>query len=310
VYRVLWYYEARCFRIKKQLDRFNPATPRGEIPPVNAENNLVSSEKLSSKTNNGSTCNTKTPSLDIDLGNTVNTLMKNDRKSESKGYTTNLCTEHHSLTTDTNKRTQKSTKERNTYNTEIEGETQIKYKELRQLEAKLKKREEEIRLREMRNAELNNENVRLQSTVQQQEAKIEEFQHTIRILNRKIVVLEDTKLNRGIQDNETPSTKCNNKPTNETDQLVLAMRDRMTKLVLKRVDEQIKLMEDDSEISTRNQGRRINNNNYHIQSENTSTYDRDQQHKLHTQQQSASYPCRNIQDIHEPIINAQTIPTA
>jgi len=162
----------------------------------------------------------------------------------------------------------------------------------------------------MRNAELNNENVRLQSTVQQQEAKIEEFQHTIRILNRKIVVLEDTKLNRGIQNNETPSTKCNNKPTNETDQLVLAMRDRMTKLVLKRVDEQIKLMEDDSEISTRYQGRRINNNNYHIQSENTSTYDRDQQHRLHTQQQSASYPCRNIQDIHEPIINAQTIPTA
>jgi len=65
--------------------------------------------------------------------------MKNDRKSESNGYTTNLFTEHHSLTTDTNKRTQKSTKERNTFNTEIEGETQIKYKELRQLEAKLKK---------------------------------------------------------------------------------------------------------------------------------------------------------------------------
>jgi hypothetical protein len=84
--------------------------------------------------------------------------------------------------------------------------------------------------------------------VQQQEAEIEELQHTIRILNRKIVVLEDTKMNGGIQDNEAPSTKCNHKPTNETDRLVLAMRDRMTKLVLRRVDEQIKLMEDDSSI--------------------------------------------------------------
>jgi len=65
--------------------------------------------------------------------------MKDDRKSESKECTTNLLTEHHSLTTDTNKRTQKSTKERHTFSTEIEGETQIKYKELRQLEAKLKK---------------------------------------------------------------------------------------------------------------------------------------------------------------------------
>jgi hypothetical protein len=46
--------------------------------------------------------------------------------------------------------------------------------------------------------------------------------HTIRILNRKIVVLEDTKMNGGIQDNEAPSTKCNHKPTNETDRLVLA----------------------------------------------------------------------------------------
>lgn len=146
----------------------------------------------------------------------------------------------------------------------------------------------------MKNAELNNETVKLQSTVQQQEAEIEELQHTIRILNRKIVVLEDTKMNGGIQDNEAPSTKCNHKSTNETDQLVLAMRDRMTKLVLRRVDEQIKLMEDDSEISTRNQGCRIYNNTCHIQSENTSTRDRDQQHRLHPQQQSASYPCQNI----------------
>jgi hypothetical protein len=47
-----------------QLDRSNPAAPRGDIPSVNVESNLVSSEQSSSKANSGNACNTKTPSLD------------------------------------------------------------------------------------------------------------------------------------------------------------------------------------------------------------------------------------------------------
>ncbi|CAG2209368.1 unnamed protein product [Mytilus edulis] len=120
----------------------------------------------------------------------------------------------------------------------------IKFKVLRQLELKLKKREDEIRLREMRNSELNAENIRLQSTILMQETKIKELENTIRILNRKIVVLEDTESESKRTDANSPVQNCcHQKCVTETDNLLLAMRERMTKLILQKVDAQINQLE-------------------------------------------------------------------
>ncbi|VDI67956.1 Hypothetical predicted protein [Mytilus galloprovincialis] len=123
-------------------------------------------------------------------------------------------------------------------------DAQIKFKDLRQLELKLKKREDDIRLREMRNSELNAENIRLQSTIIMQETKIKELENTIRILNRKIVVLEDTESESKRTDANSPVQNCcHQKCVTETDNLLLAMRERMTKLILQKVDAQINQLE-------------------------------------------------------------------
>ncbi|VDI00904.1 Hypothetical predicted protein [Mytilus galloprovincialis] len=80
----------------------------------------------------------------------------------------------------------------------------------------------------MRNSELNAKNTSLQSTILMQETKIKELENTIRILNRKIVVLEDTESEYKRTDANSPVQNCcHRNSVTATDNLLLAMREKV-----------------------------------------------------------------------------------
>ncbi|CAC5413161.1 unnamed protein product [Mytilus coruscus] len=92
----------------------------------------------------------------------------------------------------------------------------------------------------MRNSELNAENMRLKSSNLMQETKITEMENTIRTLNRKLVVLEDIGSESNKADTNLQAKNCcHHNCVTETDNLLIAMRERMTKLILQKRDAQI-----------------------------------------------------------------------
>ena len=149
----------------------------------------------------------------------------------------------------------------------------MKQRELRQLENKLRKWEDDLKLRESRLLEQNKENRRLEGYINKVEARNNELQHTVRTLQRRISILEHDGMvasasasinqdqnhylhSKGQSADVNIKQNFNNHSksrlhgetfqslnNDNTDKLVADVRDQVTSFILNRVSEQITMLE-------------------------------------------------------------------
>ena len=149
----------------------------------------------------------------------------------------------------------------------------MKQRELRQLENKLRKWEDDLKMRESRLLEQNKENRRLEDYINKVEARNNELQHTVRTLQRRIIILEhdgmvastSASINQDqnhylhskgqsadVNIKQNFNNHSNSRLTGETyqfrnndntDKLVAGVRDQVTSFILNRVSEQITMLE-------------------------------------------------------------------
>ena len=138
----------------------------------------------------------------------------------------------------------------------------VKQRELRQLELRLKKWEEELRLKEARSADMENDIKRLEEYLSKTEARNLEQEGTVRTLQRKISLLEDfrPKYPRATEnlildqscENTTYTEKRNQftsqfthnrqiMPANED--LICGIHQQVTRFVLQKVERQLNELE-------------------------------------------------------------------
>ena len=118
-------------------------------------------------------------------------------------------------------------------------EISVKHKDLRQLESKLKKWVNELKLREAKINENSSEIRRLQDYIQKVEARNHELETTIKTLYREINLLETEHHN-------SPASTHINRPTtlsSNTDQLIIGVHDQVTRFLMGKVARQISQME-------------------------------------------------------------------
>lgn len=117
----------------------------------------------------------------------------------------------------------------------------IKLKELRQLEQKLKKKEEQLKIKEtMINDEIKNK-TNIMDRLHKAEMKNLEMEHTISTLNRQIENLQAKSTNENSRSHNNDFQHRNNNK-DESDELVVNMRNRVTKFVLQRIDNELNKM--------------------------------------------------------------------
>lgn len=126
----------------------------------------------------------------------------------------------------------------------VQENTNMKQRELRQLEMKLKKWEEDLKIREQKNAETLKDHSRLEDYVNKTEARNHELEQTIRTLQRKIVVLESKpNTNESIQDKVYQTNIPTTAGVTPSDELILGVREQVTRFILKKVSNELTQLE-------------------------------------------------------------------
>jgi hypothetical protein len=122
--------------------------------------------------------------------------------------------------------------------------TNNKTTELRQKEIRLRKREEEMKIREKALQDNNERTVRLESYIKNLELEKAEYENTIRALKRKIVNLEDTKSYTAKEEVTCTSSNSTTYDTNNQS-LLQDIHKKVTNYILKQVDIQIQKLDVD-----------------------------------------------------------------
>ena len=120
----------------------------------------------------------------------------------------------------------------------------VKQSDIRQLEMKLKKKQDELKTQETKLMQVKDDKLRLESYIQKIEARNDELEQSNRLLRRRIAILEEN-LNPGTV-NENAQSHIHNVESSGTDKMMSGIRDRVTRFVLNRVDQQITMLENNS----------------------------------------------------------------
>ncbi|CAC5402801.1 RAG2 [Mytilus coruscus] len=110
-----------------------------------------------------------------------------------------------------------------------EEQSHIKQRDLRQLELKLKKKEEQIKMKEAAINDEAKEKTRLLDRLHKAESRNLELELTIKTMNKRIELLENQSSNNGTINNNNSST----------DDLILAVSDKVTRFVLRKVENEL-----------------------------------------------------------------------
>ena len=140
---------------------------------------------------------------------------------------------------------------KNSHNSESkqDKDNSVKQSDVRQLELKLKKKHEELKIQETKLIQSKDDKLRLESYIQKIEARNDELVQSNRLLRRRIVMLEENVKAGAV--NESTHNNVRDAGPNDTEQLMVGIRDRFTRFVLSRVDQQIAMLEN-SNISSSN----------------------------------------------------------
>ncbi|XP_071153609.1 GATA zinc finger domain-containing protein 14-like [Mytilus edulis] len=135
----------------------------------------------------------------------------------------------------------------NTINTQNEIQTSSKMKELRTLELKLKKKEEQLKIKEAMLNEDMKEKTKIMDRLHKAEIRNIELENTIKTLQTRI---EQIPIN-SVVNNSNP-TNSQSKIKEEEDELIIGMRKRVTKFVLNKIDKELNKLESNSDHSEHN----------------------------------------------------------
>ncbi|XP_071169795.1 interaptin-like [Mytilus edulis] len=141
----------------------------------------------------------------------------------------------------------------------------IRMKELKQLEQKLKKREEQIKMKEAMINENMKEKTNILDRLHKSEFRNIELENTIKTLYTKIESLQN-KPNQHLPEHQSSASKT-------TDDLVTGIREKVTKYVLSKVDDEINKLQ--------NENKTTNNDSFNRQNK---TYDYQQMYPSNQQQ--------------------------
>lgn len=125
-------------------------------------------------------------------------------------------------------------------NKQFENDSQIsaRMKELRQFEQKLKKKEEQIKIKETMINEDLKEKIRIMDRLHQSEMRNLELENTIKTLYTQIESLQQqSSFTQNYQENRKTREQ------NGEDEIVAGLRNRVTKFVLNRIDKELNKME-------------------------------------------------------------------
>ena len=123
-------------------------------------------------------------------------------------------------------------------------DTSVKQSDIRQLELKLKKKQDELKTQETKLMQVKDDKLRLESYIQKIEARNDELEQSNRLLRRRIAILEENPKPGTV--NENAHSHIHNVESSDTDQMMSGIRDRVTRFVLNRVDQQITMLENSS----------------------------------------------------------------
>ena len=157
----------------------------------------------------------------------------------------------------------KITKSRQNVSNEQENDNSAKQSDIRQLELKLKKKQEELKVQEAKLIQIKDDKLRLESYIQKIEARNEELEQSNRLLRRRIGILEDdsTQNTRNVNlHNNSSNNGCDTR-VDETDQVIVGIRDRITRFVLNKVDQQLSMLENNTRVDSCG----IQNSSTHLQ---------------------------------------------
>ena len=117
----------------------------------------------------------------------------------------------------------------------------IKLKELRQLEQRLRKKEEQLKLKEVAINDTMTEKTRILDRMYKAEARNLEMEHTVKNFQNRIEMLESRKTLQGDGGNfhSIPKKDENSCPTRENDDLILGIREKVTKFILGKVENEL-----------------------------------------------------------------------
>lgn len=126
---------------------------------------------------------------------------------------------------------------------EIDHQNVIKMTELRQKEVKLRKWEEELKIKDKVIQDNSQRCIRLETYIRKLESEKEEYENTIKTLKRTINMMEESQDRNSIPHKLPPDETISNT------KLVQGLQDRVTKYILKQVDKQIEQMEKQVDIN-------------------------------------------------------------
>ncbi|CAC5416674.1 unnamed protein product [Mytilus coruscus] len=116
------------------------------------------------------------------------------------------------------------------------GNSVLKEKELRQLELKLKKKEESLKLKELSLNEKLKEKTKLIEYLHQLETRNTELELTIKTMNRKIIILEENHQNNlSLRHEKSQSVKLNS----HSGELLVQVRNKVTKFIVRRIENEL-----------------------------------------------------------------------
>lgn len=115
-------------------------------------------------------------------------------------------------------------------------EPSIKLKELRQLEQKLKKKEEQLKIKEAMLNDDSKEKEKILERLFKAENRNLELELTVKTLNRRISLLEEQPKHPMT---EQASSKHSNSSNGSTDELITGVRDKVTRYVLSKIDSEL-----------------------------------------------------------------------
>ena len=120
--------------------------------------------------------------------------------------------------------------------TNTQPDLAIKLKDLRQLEQKLKKKEEQLKIKEAMLNDDSKEREKILDRLFKAESRNNELVQTVNTLTQRISMLE------GLTDqssNKFQKTAANSVETNSTDELIIGLRDKVTRFVLTKIDREL-----------------------------------------------------------------------
>ena len=184
----------------------------------------------------------------------------------------------------------------------INNETtnEVKLKDIRLAENKLKKKEEQLRVKEQLLNDKSKEQTKLIDKINKLETRNMELERTIKTLLNKIEVMEiNMKCDSHMKENGSSRTKTHINGISENDRLLKGVQDRVTNFILQKIDREIQIL---TESAIDDKQRTQGSNDYIVQQKESPTYIAPTDHK-----NVVDSTCSRLINEHQPVNQTESL---